>query len=132
MSTISALTAKLTNIQDAAGANGSTPQQIQQGRAKAWFNLDGTGTIAARDSFGMSSFTDLGVGSYSVAYATPQPNSGGCVNVSAGNSPGGNGVVVINASTGAPSNTGFAIACLNPGATATVDQAHVMAELTGD
>ena len=75
MSTISALTAKITNLQDAAGANGSTPVQIQQGRAKAWLNLNGTGTIALRDSFNISSVTDVGTGNYGMTFATAMPGA---------------------------------------------------------
>ena len=82
MSTIIATNARLTNVQDAAGANGSTPLQLQQGRAKAWFNLNGTGTIAPRDSFNVSSFTDNGVGDYTANFATAQPNAGYAANPS--------------------------------------------------
>ena len=35
-------TAKVTTIQDASGGNSSTPEQIEQGRAKAWVHFDGT------------------------------------------------------------------------------------------
>ena len=40
-------TAKVTTIQDASGGNSSTPEQIEGGRAKAWCNLNGTGTFIA-------------------------------------------------------------------------------------
>lgn len=41
--------------------NGS---DAEAGKAKAWANLDGTGTIAMRGSFNVSSVVDNGVGDY--------------------------------------------------------------------
>ena len=41
---------------------GSATMQLQQGLAKLWINYNGTGTIAARDSFNAGSLTDHGVG----------------------------------------------------------------------
>ena len=43
---------------------GSATMQLQQGVAKAWINMDGTGTITTRDSFNISSITDSGTGTY--------------------------------------------------------------------
>ena len=37
---------------------------VVNGSAKAWMNLNGTGTIAIRDSFNVSSVTDNGSGAY--------------------------------------------------------------------
>ena len=51
-------TLKVNNIQTAGGGSNSTPEQIEQGRAKAWINFDGDGTISIRDSFNVSSITD--------------------------------------------------------------------------
>lgn len=39
-------------------------QNLVQGVVKAWINLNGTGTIATRDSFNSSSITDNGTGEY--------------------------------------------------------------------
>lgn len=38
--------------------------------AKAWVNFNGTGTVAIRSSFNVSSITDHGVGDYSVNFST--------------------------------------------------------------
>ena len=43
---------------------GSATMQMQQGLAKAWIHFNGTGTVATRDSFNMSSVTDRAVGAY--------------------------------------------------------------------
>ncbi len=39
---------------------------LNQGRAKAWWTFNGTGTIAVRDAFNVASLTDIGTGSYTI------------------------------------------------------------------
>ena len=68
-------TLKTANIQDTSGNNNSTPEEINKGRAKAWVNFDGRGTVAIRDSFNVSSITDNGTGAYSVNFATAMPDA---------------------------------------------------------
>jgi hypothetical protein len=63
-------TLKVTNIQDTSGGNSSTTAEIKNGIAKAWVNFNGTGTVAIRASFNVSSITDNGVGDYTVNFAT--------------------------------------------------------------
>jgi hypothetical protein len=46
---------------------GTVTTNIQQGLAKAWARIDGTGTAALDDSFNCASLTDNGTGDYSVA-----------------------------------------------------------------
>ena len=46
----------------------STTTNLQQGLAKVWCDLNGTGTIATRDSFNEASLTDNGTGSYNVNF----------------------------------------------------------------
>ena len=48
---------------------------VVEGSAKAWVNFNGTGTIAARDSFNVSSLTDHGTSSHSVAFSTSFSNN---------------------------------------------------------
>ena len=62
--------------------NTFTEEQIQGvidanpvGIAKAWVNFDGTGTVAIRDSFNVSSITDNGTGAYTVNFTTPMANA---------------------------------------------------------
>lgn len=42
---------------------------------RAWVNFNGTGTIAIRDSFNVSSITDNGTGAYTVNFSTSMANS---------------------------------------------------------
>lgn len=52
-----------------------SPRDLQ-GVARSWINFNGTGTIATRDSFNVSSLTDSGTGNYSVSMTVPAGNSG--------------------------------------------------------
>lgn len=40
------------------------------GLAKAWVNFNGTGTVAIRASFNVSSITDIGTGEYTINFTT--------------------------------------------------------------
>ena len=68
-------TIKVTNLQDTSGGNQSTSEQIAQGRAKAWCNFQGTGTVSIRDSFNISSITDRGTGEYTLSFTTAMANT---------------------------------------------------------
>tara|TARA_Y100000004_G_C8911586_1_gene411152 strand:- start:639 stop:1010 length:372 start_codon:yes stop_codon:yes gene_type:complete len=68
-------TLKVATIQDTSGNNSSTPEQVFQGRAKAWVNFNGTGTPAIRDSFNVSSITDNNQGDFSVNFTTAMANA---------------------------------------------------------
>ena len=49
---------------------------INQARiAKAWVNFTGTGTVAIKDSYNISSLTDNGTGHYTVSFSTAMSNS---------------------------------------------------------
>ena len=47
---------------------GTKTTNLQQGLAKAWYDLDGTGTVALDDSFNCATLTDNGTGAYNIAY----------------------------------------------------------------
>ena len=50
--------------------NPSGGQPTIDGLAKAWVNFNGTGTVAIRASFNVSSITDNGTGDYTVNFTT--------------------------------------------------------------
>ena len=56
-------TLKADTIQSTGGGAATL---TKQSAAKAWINFNGTGTIATRDSFNLSSLSDIGTGEYSV------------------------------------------------------------------
>jgi len=46
--------------------------------AKAWINFNGSGTIAIRDSFNVSSITDDATGKYTINFTNAFPNTNYC------------------------------------------------------
>ena len=54
----------------------------QSGLCKAWVNFNGTGTVAIRASYNVSSITDNGVGDYTVNFTTAMVDTNYCVNFS--------------------------------------------------
>ena len=50
-------------------------QNGMTGICKAWVNFNGTGTVAIRDSFNVSSITDNGTGDYTINFTTALPNT---------------------------------------------------------
>ena len=60
------LTMNSTGQTTIVGEGGTTTTSVQQGLAKTWANIDGTGTAAIDDSLNTSGFTDNGTGDYSV------------------------------------------------------------------
>lgn len=55
-------------IQDSAGTQVGT-------FCRAWVNFNGTGTVAIRDDFNVSSITDGGTGVYTVNFTTAMPDA---------------------------------------------------------
>lgn len=49
--------------------------------ALAWVNFNGTGTVAIRSSYNVSSITDNGTGDYTVNFATALSDANYCANV---------------------------------------------------
>ena len=66
------------------GEGTSATTNLQQGLTKAWVNLNGTGTIATRDSFNVSSIDDDGTGLYSYNLSSAMGNSNYNCNSNAG------------------------------------------------
>jgi len=66
-------TVKCTNIEALAG--GGAPDNLLPITCSAWVNFNGTGTVAIRDSYNVSSITDGGVGIYTANFATNLANA---------------------------------------------------------
>ena len=56
----------ITTLSD--GTNSTSSTNCIQGSAKAWVNFNGTGTVAIRGSYNVSSITDNGAGDYTVNF----------------------------------------------------------------
>jgi hypothetical protein len=64
-------------IQDSAGTQIGT-------FCRAWVNFNGTGTVAIRASFNVTSITDNGTGDYTVNFTNALPDANYSPNISAG------------------------------------------------
>ena len=51
---------------------------------RAWVSFDGTGTVAIRDDFNVSSITDNGTGDYTVTFSNAMPDRNYCICASRG------------------------------------------------
>jgi hypothetical protein len=64
------------------GSTANTPPVFKDGNSteigtlcRAWVNFNGTGTVAIRASFNVSSITDNGTGDYTVNFTTAMPDA---------------------------------------------------------
>ena len=64
-------TAKLA---DTSITTAKLDSDVNSGVAKAWVNFNGTGTVAIRGSFNVSSITDNSTGLYTVNFANAMPD----------------------------------------------------------
>jgi hypothetical protein len=82
----------------------------QSGLCKAWVNFNGTGTVAIRASYNVSSITDNGTGDYTVNFATALADTNYSANFGGYNTGAGDGfrLAAGNASGSYPAgvNTG--------------------------
>ena len=117
-------TAKVTTLQDASGNNSSTPEQIEQGRAKAWVIFQGDtntgGNCDIRDSYNVSSVTDEGTGDYTVNFTSGVlSNANYCITGSISWSSGSRNILSVASETGsdsvAPTTTALRLESVNYG-----------------
>jgi hypothetical protein len=74
------------------GSTASTPPVFKDGNGtqigtlcRAWVNFNGTGTVAIRASFNVSSITDNGTGDYTVNFTTALPDANYSTSVATNN-----------------------------------------------
>jgi len=98
-------TLRVNTLQNAAG----TGQPAMSGAAKAWVNFNGTGTVAIRASFNVTSITDNGTGDYTVNFTTAlqDANYSGLVSCTAGSVEPRIGAPVIYTDASVRVETGF-------------------------
>jgi hypothetical protein len=63
-------TLKTNTLSNVAGTSSTAIENAIHGSAKAWVNFNGTGTVAIRAQYNVSSITDNGVGDYTVNFTT--------------------------------------------------------------
>lgn len=66
-------TLTVSNVSD--GTLSIPTTYVTNGSAKAWANLNGTGTVALRDSFNVTSVTDNGSGDYTYSFSNAMNNA---------------------------------------------------------
>ena len=76
MSTLSVATIKSASSAAPVIQNSSGTEKGQF--TKAWVNFNGTGTVAIRDSFNVSSITDDATGQYTINLTTAMANTNYC------------------------------------------------------
>lgn len=68
-------TIKTDTLQNVAGTKSVPVNTVVDGSAKAWVNFNGTGTVAIRAAFNVSSITDHGTGDYTVNFTNAMPDA---------------------------------------------------------
>lgn len=66
---------RVDTLKDSSGNNSVGMAYVAGGSAKAWYNLNGTGTIASRDDFNIASYTDNGTGDYTSTFTSAMNNA---------------------------------------------------------
>jgi len=63
-------TLKANTLSNVAGTQSIPVDRVAQGTAAAWVNFNGTGTVAIRAAYNVTSITDNGVGNYTLNFTT--------------------------------------------------------------
>ena len=74
MSTLKTGKVKTTTIADELDTESTAVTNVINGSAKAWVNFNGTGTVAIRESFNVTSITDNSTGVYTVNFTNAMPD----------------------------------------------------------
>ena len=128
VNTLTGVTAAGTIAVTAEG--GTVTTNLQQGLAKAWINFNGTGTIATRDSFNISSIGDDGTGSYTITINNDMANANYCTTSGLGRA-GLSTCTFVNDSSWAATTGSGAVICAN-NSNAAFDPPAVLASFLGD
>ena len=90
-----------------------TPANTAGQLCRAWVNFNGTGTVAIRASYNVSSITDNGVGDYTVNFTTALADANYSAVATTGRNGGGTGLIVDAANAAAPTTSAFRFYTLN-------------------
>jgi len=118
------------NIQNLAGTASTSADNVINGSAKAWVNFNGTGTVAIRASYNVSSITDNGTGTYTVNFTNAFADANYSATGTSGHQVGtaGDIIAVIRTATGEePTVTNFKIETRRSSTGSTVDVSYVFA-----
>jgi hypothetical protein len=107
-------TLKTNTLSNVAGTASTAIENAINGSAKAWVNFNGTGTVAIRASYNVTSITDNGTGDYTVNFTTALADSNYSFVSSLANTAGV--LIVKGALGGAYSTTALNLIVLNTSA----------------
>jgi len=107
------------------GTVSTSSANVIQGSAKAWVNFNGTGTVAIRASYNVSSITDNGTGDYTINFTNALPNANYSMAGSSLLASGVIGVVCENSIGAIKTTTAYRIAGINTVAQAYADMSFV-------
>jgi hypothetical protein len=103
---------------------------VTNGSAKAWLNLNGTGTIAVRDSLNISSVSDNGTGDYTVNFSSA---FGAADYAAYAQGSGNNDTISLTIREGTtPTSSSFRPFFVNTAVTLGVDSLYVFSAVHGD
>ena len=120
---------KLT-LNEVRGVGETTYKSVPRGLASAWANLNGTGTIALRDSENVSSVVDVGTGEYAFNFSNDMANT----NYNAVSNGGNAGGIRITSFPGgiAPTASGYRVYGGRPTTTDAEDLTYINSTVQGD
>lgn len=111
-------TLRLTTISNQSGSSSVPADTVISGSAKAWVNFNGTGTVAIRASFNVSSITDNGTGDYTTNFTVAMVDSSYSTQLtSSGPTLTGGGNTFLTTSGAAPTVSTTRFTCRNDAAT---------------
>lgn len=120
------------NVDEIAAKNGTSPVTLtKQSADKSWWTLNGTSTIAARDSFNVSSFDDAGTGLYDANFTNSMSDGNySFIGTTGVNS---NTAYVFNYHTSqAPASSAIRFGCETSNNISLQDQSYVHGMINGD
>lgn len=79
-------TIRTNTLSNVAGTQSTAIENAINGSAKAWVNFNGTGTVAIRGQYNVSSITDNGTGRFTVNFTTAMPDANYAMVCSGGSS----------------------------------------------
>lgn len=109
-------TIKANNVATLAGVT-SPMSDVVNGSARAWVNFNGTGTVAIRAAYNVSSITDNGVGRYVVNMTSPIVDANYIANVCGARVTGNTGAQFMESELVTRSASAFEVITTNQGAT---------------
>jgi len=121
-------TLKADTIQNTSGGAATL---TKQSAAKAWWNLNGTGTIAERGSFNISSHDDVGTGLYDANYTSAMADGNYAFQGTTGVA-SNTALVFAYHSSSAPSTTDIRYGCEISNNVSLQDQSYVFGTIFGD